>query len=58
MQTMPTSKIQNLSPFLKIYKRMKVIITKDLYPKFGIVNGNNWLCPKHFNQKKKLDSLR
>jgi hypothetical protein len=35
---MPTSKTKNLSPFLRIYKRMKVIITKDLYPKIGIVD--------------------
>ncbi len=56
---MPTGKIQNLSPFLKIYKRMKVIITKYLYPKIGIVNGTidyvqnisikrrNWI---HYNE--------
>jgi hypothetical protein len=36
---MPTSKPQSLTPFLNIYKRMKVIITKKLYPKIGIVNG-------------------
>jgi ATP-dependent exoDNAse (exonuclease V) alpha subunit len=33
-----TSKIQYLAPFLKIYKGMKVIVTKNLYPKLGIVN--------------------
>jgi hypothetical protein len=33
-----TSKIQCLTPFLKIYKRMKVIITKKLYHELGIVN--------------------
>jgi ATP-dependent exoDNAse (exonuclease V) alpha subunit len=34
-----TSKTQSLAPFLNIYKRMKVIITKKLYPKKRIVNG-------------------
>ncbi len=38
-QTMPTSKTQSSVPFLKNYKRMKVIIIKNLYPKRGIVNG-------------------
>jgi hypothetical protein len=38
-QTISTSKTQNLAPFLKLYKRMKVIIIKNLYPKLGIVNG-------------------
>ncbi len=38
-QTMPTSKTQNLTPFKKNYKGMKVIIIKNLYPKLGIVNG-------------------
>jgi len=37
---MPTSKTQNLTPFKKNYKGMKVIIIKNLYPKLGIVNGN------------------
>jgi hypothetical protein len=35
---MPTSKTQNLSPFLINYKRMKVIIIEDLSPKIGIVD--------------------
>lgn len=30
---MPTNKNQNLAPFLKIYKGMKVIITQNIYPK-------------------------
>jgi hypothetical protein len=38
-QTISTSKTQNLAPFLKLYKIMKVIIIKNLYPKLGIVNG-------------------
>jgi hypothetical protein len=37
--TLSISKIQYLTPFLKIYKGMKVIITKNLYPNIGIVNG-------------------
>jgi hypothetical protein len=32
-------KTQNLTPFIKINKRMKVIITKTLYPKIRIVYG-------------------
>jgi hypothetical protein len=39
-QTMSTSKIQCLGPFLKIYKIMKIIIIENLYPKVGIVNRN------------------
>jgi ATP-dependent exoDNAse (exonuclease V) alpha subunit len=35
---MTTNKIQNLAPFLKIYKGMKVIIIENTYPK-GILNG-------------------
>ncbi len=38
-QIMSTSKIQCLTPFLKTYKGMKVIIAKKLYPKLGIVSG-------------------
>ncbi len=38
-QTISASKIQNLASFLKLYKKMKVIIMKNLYPKLGIVNG-------------------
>jgi hypothetical protein len=30
---MPTNQDQNLAPFLKIYKGMKVIITQNIYPK-------------------------
>jgi hypothetical protein len=37
-QTMSISKTQCLTPFLKIYKGMKIIITKNLYPKLKIVN--------------------
>jgi len=33
------NKTQNLAPFLKIYKGMKVIITENTYPKIGILNG-------------------
>jgi hypothetical protein len=36
---------------------MKFIITEDLYRKIGIVNGTIG-CSKHFNQKKRLDSLQ
>jgi hypothetical protein len=38
-QIVSTSKIQNLTPFLKLYKGMKVIIMTNLSPKLGIVNG-------------------
>ncbi len=38
-QTISTSKTQNLTPFLKLYKKMIIIIIKNLYPKLGIVNG-------------------
>jgi hypothetical protein len=31
-----TSKTEFLAPFLKIYKRMKIIIMENLYPKLGI----------------------
>jgi len=30
---MPINQDQNLAPFLKIYKGMKVIITQNIYPK-------------------------
>jgi hypothetical protein len=36
---MPTNKIQNLAPFLKIYRGMKVIITQNIYPKTTIFKG-------------------
>ncbi len=36
---MPTNQNQNLAPFLKIYKRMKVIITQNIYPKIIILKG-------------------
>ncbi len=39
-QTMSTSKTQCLAPFLKIYKRMKIIIIENIYSKFIIVNGS------------------
>jgi len=35
---MPISKTQCLTPLFKIYKGMKIIITKNLCPKFEIVN--------------------
>jgi hypothetical protein len=34
---MSTSKFQYLAPFLKIYKEMKIIMSKKLYPKLGIL---------------------
>jgi hypothetical protein len=37
---MSTSKTQCLAPFLKIYKGMKVIVTKNLYSKLAIINEN------------------
>jgi ATP-dependent exoDNAse (exonuclease V) alpha subunit len=37
---MSTNKTQYLTPFLKIYKGLKVIITKKWYPKLRIVNGS------------------
>ncbi len=36
---MTTNKTQNLTPFLKIYKGMKVIIIENTYLKIGIFNG-------------------
>jgi len=39
-QTISTSKVQYLAPFFKIYKGMKIIVTENLYPKLGIVNGS------------------
>jgi hypothetical protein len=36
---MPTNKTQNLAPFIKIYKIMKIIIIKNIYPKIEIING-------------------
>ncbi len=39
-QTMSRSKTQCLTPFLKVYKGMKIIIIENLYPKLRIVNGN------------------
>jgi hypothetical protein len=39
-QTMSTSKTQCFTPFFKIYKGMKNIITEILYPKLGIINRN------------------
>jgi hypothetical protein len=35
---MSTSKTQCLTPFFKIYKGMKVVIMKNLYPRPRIVN--------------------
>jgi hypothetical protein len=35
---MSTSKTQCLTPFFKIYKGMKVVITKNLYPTLKIEN--------------------
>ncbi len=37
---MSTSETQCLTTFLKIYKGLKVIVTKHLYLKLGIINGN------------------
>jgi len=56
---MPTSKTQSSSPFLKNYKRMKVIIIENLYPKRGIVNGTIGYVqtPKHYIHKIALDSI-
>ncbi len=34
-----TYKNSKLSTIINIYKGMKIIITKNLYPKIGIVNG-------------------
>ncbi len=39
-QIMSRNKTSYLTPFLQIYKKMKAIITKKLYPKLRIVNGN------------------
>lgn len=39
MQTMTTNKTKNLAPFIKIYKRTKIIFIDNLYLKIGIVNG-------------------
>jgi hypothetical protein len=36
---MPTNQNQNLAPFLKIYRGMKVIITQNIYPKTIILKG-------------------
>jgi hypothetical protein len=37
-QTVSISTTQNSTPFLKVYKGMKVIIIENLYPKLRIVN--------------------
>lgn len=37
MQTMLINKGHDLTPFINIYRRMKIIINKNLYPKIGIV---------------------
>jgi hypothetical protein len=37
-QIVSISKTQCLTPPLKVYKGMKIIITKKLYPKLGIIN--------------------
>ncbi len=39
-RTMFTSKFQCLTPFLKVYEGMKIIITEILYPKLGIIIKN------------------
>jgi len=36
---MTTNKTKNLAPFIKIYKRTKIIFIDNLYLKIGIVNG-------------------
>jgi hypothetical protein len=37
---MSINKIQYLTPFLKIYKKMKVVIIKKLYFQLRIFSGN------------------
>ncbi len=53
---MSTSEIQYLTPFFKIYKRSIVIITKKLYHKLGIVNGNIGYIKK--NSSKDIESIQ
>jgi hypothetical protein len=57
-QIISTSKTQNLTPFLKLYKGMKVIITENLYLKLGIVKWNHQLHSKNFNQQISMDSTK
>ncbi len=38
-----TSKTQCLTPFLKIYEGMKIIIIEILYPKLGIVKNIRYI---------------
>jgi hypothetical protein len=49
---MSTSKFQYLAPFLEIYKKMKNITTKKLYPKLEIVNGSIIYKKKSFKNAK------
>jgi len=44
-----------IATFIKMYKRMKIIVTKNLYPKIGIVNGTIGYVQN--NSIKKMDSL-
>jgi ATP-dependent exoDNAse (exonuclease V) alpha subunit len=37
---MSINKIQYLTPFLKIYKKMKVVIIENLYFQLNFFNGN------------------
>jgi len=39
----PSSNINNLYPFKKLYKGMKVMFTKILYPKLGLINGTIYI---------------
>jgi hypothetical protein len=39
----PSSNTNNLYPFKKLYKGMKVMFTKILYPKFGLINGTIYI---------------
>jgi len=50
---MSTSKFQYLAPILKIYKEMKIIMTKKLSLKLGIVNWSiNYKKKKSFTNAK------
>jgi hypothetical protein len=52
----------NLYPFLKLYKAMKVILIEILYPKFGLINGTMGIVHKivvdDFTPKKILNFHR
>jgi hypothetical protein len=38
-----SSNTNNVYPFVKLYKGMKVMFTKILYPKFGLINGTIYI---------------